>query len=158
MKSLFFSPILPWSISGVSLSELCCEQKPLKEHWNLCGRDKTCGSWKKNHKKADSLHNAFKKVQGFLYSCLAYFSFQKTSWSFTFLLSNNSSHLFEKRAVIWGCSARKVFLKISQKFKTNTCEGVSFLIKLLAESLQLYKKGNSAHGFSCKFCKIFLLL
>ena len=159
--AIFFSPILPWSISGVSLSELCCEQKPLKEHWNLFGRDKKrVGHERRIIKKQMQgfLHNAFKKVQGFLYSCLAYFSFQKTSWGFTFLLSNNSSHLFGKKSSHLGVFCKKVFLKISQKFKTNTCDGVSFLIKLLAESLQLYKKGNSAHGFSCKFCKFFLLL
>ena len=120
--ALFFSPILPWSISGVSLSELCCEQKPLKEHWNLFGRDKKhVGHERRIIKKQMQgfLHNAFKKVQGFLYSCLAYFSFQKTSWGLTFLLSNNSSHLFEKKKQSSGGvlqeSVLKNFAKIQNK-------------------------------------------
>ena len=91
------------------------------------------------------LHNAFKKVQGFLYSCLAYFSFQKTSWGFTFLLSNNSSHLFGKKSSHLGVFCKKVFLKISQKFKTNTCDGVSFFIK----------RGIQHTGFPVNFVNFF---
>ena len=35
-------------------------------------------------------------------------------------------------AVIWRCSAKKVFQKISQNSRENTCARVSFLIKLQA--------------------------
>ena len=38
-------------------------------------------------------------------------------------------------AVAQRCSLKKVFLKISQNWKENTCVGVSFLIKLQAWGL-----------------------
>ena len=47
---------------------------------------------------------------------------------FSFSTKHRSSHQ--------RCSVKKVFLKISQK--ENTCTGVSFLIKLQAEGLQLF--------------------
>ena len=41
-------------------------------------------------------------------------------------------------AVVQRCSAKKVFLEISQNSQENTCARVSFLIKLQASGLQLY--------------------
>ena len=37
----------------------------------------------------------------------------------------------------------------------KTCAAVSFLIKLQAESLQLYQKETMEHVFSCEFCEFF---
>ena len=41
-------------------------------------------------------------------------------------------------AVVQRCSAKKVFLEISQNSQDNTCAKISFLIKLQALGLQLY--------------------
>ena len=41
-------------------------------------------------------------------------------------------------AVVQKCSAKKVFLEISQNSQQNTCARVCFLIKLQASGLQLY--------------------
>ena len=41
-------------------------------------------------------------------------------------------------AVVQRCSAKKVFLEISQNSQENTCARVCFLIKLQASGLQLY--------------------
>ena len=41
-------------------------------------------------------------------------------------------------AVVQRCSAKKVFLEISQNSQENTCAKISFLIKLQALGLQLY--------------------
>ena len=55
-------------------------------------------------------------------------------------------------AVDGRCFVKTVFLKISLSSHENTCAGVSFSIKLLAEDLQLFlKKGAPAHVFSCEF-------
>ena len=53
------------------------------------------------------------------------------------------------RSSHWRCSAKKVFLKISQNSQKNTCARVSFFIKLPA------KKETPGQVFSCEFCKIF---
>ena len=52
------------------------------------------------------------------------------------------------------CSVRKVFLEISQNSQEDTCATVSFLIKLQASDLQLYKKETLAQVFSYEFCEI----
>ena len=41
-------------------------------------------------------------------------------------------------AVAQSCSAKKVFLEISQNSLENTCARASFLIKLQGSALQLY--------------------
>ena len=51
-------------------------------------------------------------------------------------------------AVVRRYSAKKLFLKILQNSQENTCARASFEQTLL-------KKEILAHGFSCKFCKIF---
>ena len=48
-------------------------------------------------------------------------------------------------AVTRRCSIEKVFLEISQNSQENSCAKVSFLVKLQAETSQV---------FSCEFCKI----
>ena len=53
------------------------------------------------------------------------------------------------RSSHWRCSAKKVFLKISQNSQKNTCARVSFFIKLPA------KKETPGQLFSCECCKIF---
>ena len=55
------------------------------------------------------------------------------------------------RGVLW----KKLFLKISQNSQKNTSARVSFLIKLQASELQLYKKETLALVFSWEFCEIF---
>ena len=49
-----------------------------------------------------------------------------------------------------GC-VEKVFLEISQNSQENTCARVSFLIKLQAWGLQLYKKEAQVQVFSSEF-------
>ena len=49
------------------------------------------------------------------------------------------------KAVVWRCSVKKVFLKIS-----HTCVWVSFFNKVC-----LLKKETLAQVFSCEFCEIF---
>ena len=44
--------------------------------------------------------------------------------------------------VLW----KKMFLKTSQNSQQNTCTRASFLMKLLAWSLQLYEKRGSSTG------------
>ena len=46
-------------------------------------------------------------------------------------------------------SLKKSGLKISQHSEENTCSGVSLLIKLQAEGLQLYQKQAPAQVLSC---------
>ena len=41
-------------------------------------------------------------------------------------------------AVVQRCSAKKVFLEISQNSQENTCARVSFLIKFVGLGLQIY--------------------
>ena len=48
----------------------------------------------------------------------------------------------KKLAVVWRCSIRKVFLKISQNSQQNTCARVSFLNKVAGpRPATLLKKG-----------------
>ena len=49
-------------------------------------------------------------------------------------------------AVVWKCSIKKVFLKISQNSQEYTCARASFLIKLQALGPQLYLKRDSGTG------------
>ena len=58
-------------------------------------------------------------------------------------------------AVAWGCSIRKVFLKIWQISQEKACVPVFFLIKLQALGTTLLKKENQVQVFSCEFCEIF---
>ena len=56
------------------------------------------------------------------------------------------------RAIItnWGitrCSAKKVFLEISQNSQENTCDRVSFLIKLKARPATLLKRDSGTGVF-----------
>ena len=55
-------------------------------------------------------------------------------------------------AVVQRCSAKKVFLRISQNSQENTCTRVSFLIKL--QACNFIKKETLTQVFSCEFCKI----
>ena len=54
---------------------------------------------------------------------------------------------FSSEAVSQRCSAKKLFLEISQNSQENTCARASFLIKLI-------KKEILAQVFSCEFCEI----
>ena len=49
----------------------------------------------------------------------------------------------------------KVFLKISQNSKQNTCTWVSVFIKLQAKACNFIKPETQALVFSCEFCEIF---
>ena len=40
--------------------------------------------------------------------------------------------------IVWRCSVKRMFLKISQNSQENTCARVSVLIKLQARGLKLY--------------------
>ena len=53
------------------------------------------------------------------------------------------------------CSAKKLFLEISQNSQENTCARVSFLIQLQASAWNFIKKEVLAQVFSCEFCEIF---
>ena len=48
-----------------------------------------------------------------------------------------------------------MFLEISQNLQENTCVGASFLIKLQALAMQLYKEGTPKQVFFCEFREIF---
>ena len=84
--------------------------------------------------------------------------------------------IFFTKAVVWRCSLKKVFLKISQNSQENTCVRVSFLIKLQAsgkiskntflteqlrwlllafqsEACKSIKKETLGQVFSCEFCE-----
>ena len=52
------------------------------------------------------------------------------------------------------CSVKKVFLEILQNSQENTCARVSFLIKLQALRLQLFKRDTLTQVFSYEFCEI----
>ena len=58
---------------------------------------------------------------------------------------------FNSEAVVQRCSAKKVFLEISQNSQENTCARVSFLIKLQANFI---KKEALAKVFSYEFWEI----
>ena len=53
------------------------------------------------------------------------------------------------------CSMKKVLLTISQNSQNNTCDRVSFLIKLQVLACNIIKKETVSQAFSCDFCKIF---
>ena len=59
-------------------------------------------------------------------------------------------------AVVRRCSAKKVFLEISQNSQENTCARIFFLIKLKASSLQLYFKKRLWHRCFSVNCAKFL--
>ena len=50
---------------------------------------------------------------------------------------------------------KKVFLKISQNSQEDTCARISFLIKLQAWELQLYKKETLAQVLSFEIYEVF---
>ena len=54
-----------------------------------------------------------------------------------------------EEAVIRLYYVKKVFLKVSQNSKKNSCAKVSFLIKLQAEASNFIKKETLAQAFSC---------
>ena len=57
-------------------------------------------------------------------------------------------------AVSQRCSVKKVFMKISQNSQENTCQRVSFLIKLQAKACNFFKKETLAQVFSCEIFRI----
>ena len=61
-------------------------------------------------------------------------------------------NLVISEAVVHRCSAKKVFLKISQNKQENTCSRVYFLIKL---AYNFIKKETLEQVFSCEFSEIF---
>ena len=56
-------------------------------------------------------------------------------------------------AVAQRCSAKKVFLEISQNSQENTCPRVSFLIKLQVEACNVIKKDTLDRCFPVNFAK-----
>ena len=52
------------------------------------------------------------------------------------------------------CSVKKMFLKISQNSKENTCVRVSFFAKCWLEACKFIKKETLAQVFFCEFCEI----
>ena len=52
------------------------------------------------------------------------------------------------------CSAKKMFLEISQNSQESTCARVSFLIKLKAQACNFIEKETLTQVFSCEFCGI----
>ena len=73
-------------------------------------------------------------------------------YSFFFLVSRPGCRTTE--VVVKKCSAKKVFLKISQNSQESTYDRVSFLTKLKAWGLQLYLKKTLTQVFSCEYCEI----
>ena len=65
----------------------------------------------------------------------------------------SKTNFFSFRSSQQRCSAKKVFLKVSQKSKQNTCARASFLIKFQAASF--IKKDTLTQVFSCESCEIF---
>ena len=59
-----------------------------------------------------------------------------------------------QEAVVQWCSAKKVFLEISQNSQENTCARVSFFNKVAGVPATLLKKETLAQVFPCEFCKI----
>ena len=68
---------------------------------------------------------------------------------------NQSIDLDTAEAVVRRCSIKKVFLKISQNSQEDTCARISFLIKLQAWELQLYKKETLAQVLSFEVYEVF---
>ena len=60
--------------------------------------------------------------------------------------------LSNQEAVVKRCSAKNVFLEISQNSQENFCASVSFLIKL--QACNFIKKETLAQVFSCEFYEI----
>ena len=86
----------------------------------------------------------FESQEHFTLHFMNKFSLTKSSKKKTI---KNVNYLFRSsEAVAQVCSAKKVFLNISQNSKENTCAWVSFLIKSQAETL--------AQVFACQFCEI----
>ena len=70
----------------------------------------------------------------------------------------NSVRVFlcqSQEAVARRCSAKKLFQKISQNSKENTCAEVSFSIKLMALGLQRFCAVTSSRCFHVNFAKVF---
>ena len=58
-------------------------------------------------------------------------------------------------AVARRCSVKKVFLKVTQNSKENTCARVFFFDKVASlRPATLLKKETLAQVFSCEFCQI----
>ena len=59
--------------------------------------------------------------------------------------------------VVWRCSLKKIFLKISRNSQENTCARVYFLICWYSRRRQAWglQKETLAQVFSCEFCKMF---
>ena len=59
--------------------------------------------------------------------------------------------------VVWRCSFKKIFLKISRNSQENTCARVYFLICWYSRRRQAWglQKETLAQVFSCEFCKMF---
>ena len=69
------------------------------------------------------------------------------SWSLSSLVCD--SIVFDWEVVLWRCSVKIVFLKISKIWQENTIEGVSFLIKLPSQ-------GMTSTQLLCRnFCETF---
>ena len=63
-------------------------------------------------------------------------------------------HLSSDRSSHRRCSAKKVFLEISQNSQEKTCARVSFLINSRLQACNFIKKETLAMVFSCEFCEI----
>ena len=59
-------------------------------------------------------------------------------------------------AVVWRCSVKKVFIKLSQISQKNTCARISFLIKLQAQACNYIKKDTLGLVLSCEICEIYV--
>ena len=59
--------------------------------------------------------------------------------------------------IVWRCSLKKIFLKISRNSQENTCARVYFLICWYSRRRQAWglQKETLAQVFSCEFCKMF---
>ena len=73
-------------------------------------------------------------------------AYKKKVWTAhicSLLSISDSNHNATAEAISQRCSVKKVFLEISQNSQENTSARVSFLSKLQASGLQLYKKRDS---------------
>ena len=73
----------------------------------------------------------------------------------TLLKRDSNTGILQLKVATRGVMWKKLFLKISQNSQKNTSARVSFLTKLQASELQLYKKETLALVFSWEFCEIF---
>ena len=79
----------------------------------------------------------------------------KNSWNWNFA-DFRDLRLILPEAATGGVLWKKVFLKIVQYSRENTCARVSFLLKLrISDFCNLIKKETLTHGFSCEFFKMF---